>query len=209
MNENFYGRDFKITSDVLIPRPETEMIVDAVLNLAGKTYLPGVKPSEARIKQNCKIIDIGTGSGCLAISLALELPKANVTASDVSEKALDVARNNAKSLNAKVKFVQANLLDGIEDDYDVIIANLPYVDENWGWIDKKALSKEPALALYADNGGLSLIYKLIDQTSKRSFQFLILEADPCQHKDIIEYAKNHNLLLDETRGFILSFKKVD
>lgn len=208
MNENFYGRDFKITSDVLIPRPETEMIVDAVLNLAGKTYLPGVKPSEARIKQNCKIIDIGTGSGCLAISLALELPKANVTASDVSEKALDVARNNAKSLNAKVKFVQANLLDGIEDDYDVIVANLPYVDENWDWIDKKALSKEPALALYADNGGLSLIYKLIDQASKRSFQFLILEADPCQHKDIIEYAKNHNLLLDEIRGFILSFKKV-
>ena len=209
MNENFYGRDFKITSDVLIPRPETEMIVDAVLNLAGKSYLPGVKPSEARIKQNCKIIDIGTGSGCLAISLALELPKANVTASDVSEKALDVARDNAKSLNAKVKFVQANLLDGIEDDYDVIIANLPYVDENWDWIDKKALSKEPALALYAENGGLSLIYKLIDQASKRSFQFLILEADPCQHKDIIEYAKNHNLLLDETRGFILSFKKVD
>ena len=209
MNENFYGRDFKITSDVLIPRPETEMIVDAVLNLAGKTYLPGVKPSEARIKQNCKIIDIGTGSGCLAISLALELPKANVTASDVSEKALDVARNNAKSLNAKVKFVQANLLDGIEDDYDVIIANLPYVDESWDWIDKKALSKEPALALYAENGGLSLIYKLIDQASKRSFQFLILEADPCQHKDIIEYAKNHNLLLDETRGFILSFKKVN
>lgn len=208
MNENFYGRDFKITSDVLIPRPETEMIVDAVLNLAGKTYLPGVKPSEARIKQNCKIIDIGTGSGCLAISLALELPKANVTASDVSEKALDVARNNAKSLNAKAKFVQANLLDGIKDDYDVIIANLPYVDENWDWIDKKALSKEPALALYAENGGLSLIYKLINQASKRSFQFLILEADPCQHKDIIEYAKNHNLLLDEIRGFILSFKKV-
>ena len=208
MNENFYGRDFKVTSDVLIPRPETEMIVDAVLNLAGKTYLPGVKPSEARIKQNCKIIDIGTGSGCLAISLALELPKANVTASDVSEKALDVARNNAKSLNAKAKFVQANLLDGIKDDYDVIIANLPYVDENWDWIDKKALSKEPALALYAENGGLSLIYKLINQASKRSFQFLILEADPCQHKDIIEYAKNHNLLLDEIRGFILSFKKV-
>ena len=89
MNEgskiNFYGRDFIITPDVLIPRPETEMIVDAVLNLAGKSYLPGVKPGPKILPNNPQILDVGTGSGCIAITLALELPEASITASDISK----------------------------------------------------------------------------------------------------------------------------
>lgn len=213
MNEgskiNFYGRDFIITPDVLIPRPETEMIVDAVLNLAGRSYLPGVKPGPKILPNNPQILDVGTGSGCIAITLALELPGASITASDISESALAVAQQNAEVLNTKINFTQSDLLDNISTDYDLIVANLPYVDENWDWLDKKALAKEPAIALYAKDGGLALIKSLISQAGKRKTKFLILEADPCQHERIINYATNCGYPLLETRGFCLVLQKTN
>lgn len=213
MNEgskiNFYGRDFIITPDVLIPRPETEMIVDAVLNLAGRSYLPGVKPGPKILPNNPQILDVGTGSGCIAITLALELPEASITASDISESALAVAQQNAEALNTKINFTQSDLLDNISTDYDLIVANLPYVDENWDWLDKKALAKEPSIALYAKDGGLALIKSLINQAGKRKTKFLILEADPCQHEKIINYATNCGYPLLETRGFCLVLQKTN
>ena len=202
---NFYGRDFLISPDVLIPRPETEMVIDAVLNLVGKPYLPGVKPSKALLPQNLTIVDVGTGSGCIAITLKLELPNAKVVATDISEGALKIAEKNTNNLGAKIEFLQSDLLEKVDIKPDLIVANLPYVDENWEWIDKEALSKEPVLALYADNGGLELIYRLIDQVAERDIKHLILEADPCQHERIINYAKKRNYSQQETRGFILSF----
>lgn len=200
---NFYGRDFIISPDVLIPRPETEMMVDTVLNLVGKPYLPGVKPSKAKLPQDLVIADVGTGSGCVAITMKMELPDAKVVATDISEKALKIAEKNADNLGAKIEFLQSDLLEKVDTKPDLIVANLPYVDENWEWVDKEALSKEPALALYADNGGLKLIYKLIDQVVERGIKHLILEADPCQHERIINYANKKGLTLRETRGFIL------
>lgn len=200
---DFYGRVFIINSDVLIPRPETEMIIDTILNLVGKPYLPGVKPSKAKLPQNLTIADIGTGSGCIAITLKLELPNATIIASDISEKALKVAEKNADNLDASIELLQSDLLEKITAKPDLVVANLPYVDESWEWIDKKALSKEPALALYANNGGLELINKLIDQVTERSIKHLVLEADPCQHEQIINFAKKKGLTLRETRGFAL------
>ena len=178
-------------------------MIDTVLNLVGKSYLPGVKPGKAVLAEDLAILDVGTGSGCIAVTLKLELPKAKVVASDISKKALIVAKENAKRLGAEVEFRQADLLDGLDFRPDVVVANLPYVDENWDWIDKKALSKEPSLALYAEDGGLALIKKLIDQVTERKIKHLILEADPCQHEHIQEYAKKKGLTLRETRGFIL------
>ena len=87
--QDFYGRDFIVTPDVLIPRPETEQIVDAVLNLAGEPYLPGVKPSKRKLPENPIILDVGTGSGCIAITLALELPDSTIYTSDISKKAIE------------------------------------------------------------------------------------------------------------------------
>lgn len=202
---DFYGRDFVVTPDVLIPRPETEMMVDAVLNLCGKAYLPGVKPSMPKLPQDCRILDVGTGSGCVAITLALELPRAKVTACDISEKALKVAQENVSQLGIKVGFLQSDLLDKVIGDFDIVVANLPYVDANWAWIDKEALVKEPAIALYAEDEGLALIKKLINQAAERKTPYLILEADPCQHKQIVKYAGTHGYQLLETRGFILVF----
>ena len=203
---DFYGREFVINSNVLIPRPETEQMIDTVLNLVGKSYLPGVKPGKAVLADDLAILDVGTGSGCVAVTLKLELPKARVAASDVSKKALIVAKENAKRLGAEVAFRQADLLDGLDFQPDVVVANLPYVDENWEWIDKEALSKEPSLALYAEDGGLSLIKKLIDQVTERKIKHLILEADPCQHERMQEYAKEEGFILRETRGFVLYFR---
>lgn len=200
---DFYGRKFVINPDVLIPRPETEQMVDMVLNLVGKPYLIGVKPSEARLPEDLTVLDIGTGSGCIAVTLKLEIPKATIVATDVSKKALTVARENAKRLGAEIEFRQTDLLDGIELQPDLIVANLPYVDANWEWVDKKALSKEPGSALYAEDGGLRLIYRLIEQVAERKIKHLILEADPCQHERIKEYVIKKSLALRETRGFIL------
>ncbi|MBR2725482.1 peptide chain release factor N(5)-glutamine methyltransferase [Candidatus Saccharibacteria bacterium] len=205
---DFYGRGFVVTKDVLIPRPETEMIVDTVLDLAGKSYLPGVKPKASVLPNNCKILDVGTGSGCIAITLKLELPEAQITASDISEPALKVARENAARLGAEVEFIKSDLLGEIPGDFDVAVANLPYVDKDWDWIDKETLAKEPSIALYAENHGLALIYRLIDQAAKRKVSRLILEADPCQHQDVINYAKNRNYQLEETRGFIISLSSL-
>ena len=201
--QDFYGRDFIITPDVLIPRPETEMMIDTVLNIMGKPFLPGVKPSEPKLPEDITILDVGTGSGCIAITLDLLLPQAKIVATDISDKALKIAQKNASELGAEVEFLQSDLLKNVKVKPDLIVANLPYVDENWDWIDKEALSKEPALALYAKDGGLELIFKLIDQVAEREVHHLVLEADPCQHERITSYAKKKGLALRETRGFIL------
>ena len=201
--QDFYGRDFIITPDVLIPRPETEMMIDTVLNIMGKPFLPGVKPSEPKLPEDITILDVGTGSGCIAITLDLLLPQAKIVATDISDKALKIAQKNASEFGAEVEFLQSDLLKNVKVKPDLIVANLPYVDENWDWIDKETLSKEPALALYAKDGGLELIFKLIDQVAEREVHHLVLEADPCQHERITSYAKKKGLALRETRGFIL------
>ena len=187
----------------------TEMIIDAVLNLAGKPYLPGVRPSENKLPKHPKILDIGTGSGCLAITLKLELPKAEVSALDISEKALKVAEKNADNLGAKVyPLIISDLLENVkftpDNTPDVIVANLPYVDKTWDWL-KLDLKKEPELALFAEDGGLYLIKKLIRNLENIKIKYLILEADPCQHEEIKKYALNFNLEHVETRNFILVF----
>ena len=201
--QDFYGRDFIVTKDVLSPRPETEQLIDMVLNLAGKSYLSGVKPAQRVLPENPVVLDVGTGSGCIAITIKKELPEAEVLASDTSEKALAVAKQNASLHNTPIHFIISHLLKNVKHNPDLIVANLPYVDENWDWLDKTALSHEPNIALYAKDDGLALIKELIDNSLA---EYLILEADPCQHATIIKYAAPRYELIDQ-RGFILGFKK--
>jgi methylase of polypeptide subunit release factors len=98
------------------------------------------------------------------------------------------------------------LLEKVNFTPDVVVANLPYVDESWDWLDKKTLSEEPAIALYAEDHGLALIKQLIDQVSNRQIKYLILEADPCQHDAIINYSEAKKYTLLKTAGYILSFE---
>ncbi|MBR2795739.1 HemK family protein methyltransferase [Candidatus Saccharibacteria bacterium] len=203
--QNFYGRDFIVTPDVLIPRPETEQLIDATLNLAGKAYLPGVRPRKRVLPTSPKILDVGTGSGCIAITLKLELPECDVCGVDISKDALKVAQKNAvkHGVNPHL-FIISNLLEKVKFTPDLIVANLPYVDETWDWLDKEALGYEPATSLYAENRGLALIFDLIRQASERGVKYLILEADPCQHEEIITFAKQYDYSAKEIRGFILT-----
>lgn len=201
--QDFYGRDFLVTKDVLIPRPETEQLIDAVLSLAGVAYLPGVKPTKRELPENPIIVDVGTGSGCIAITLKKELEDAEIMATDISEKALKVAQKNAARHGTHISFIISHLLEKVNTTPDLIVANLPYVDENWDWLDKKSLLKEPSIALYAKDHGLKLIKELIDTATSK---YLILEADPCQHEDIIEYAAPKYTHID-TKGFVLAFRK--
>ena len=204
--QDFYGRDFLVTPDVLIPRPETEQIIDQVLTMAGKPYLPGVKPTKCVINESPIILDVGTGSGCIAITIKKELEKATVYASDISKEALNIANENAKNHQTDITFVESNLLKEIKITPEVLIANLPYVDPEWDWLDRESLSHEPDEALYADDHGLKLIKDWIKEASSRKIKYLILESDPCQHAEIVEYAKSHNFALFEERGFIQTFK---
>ena len=174
-HKEFYGRDFKVTSSTLIPRPETEALITEIINLRPQT-----------------ILDVGTGSGCIAITLAKELPEAEITAVDISEDALGVAQENAKTYQADIDFRQSDLLKGLAktEKYDLIVANLPYVDANWDWLGTE-INFEPKNALYAKDGGLEFIKKLIDQAPDHlnPDACLVLEADITQHQEIIKYAQ--------------------
>ncbi len=204
---DFYGRDFLVTPDVLTPRPETEQLVDLALSLAGKPYLPGMLPPQRQLPKNPVILDVGTGSGCLAITLALELPDARVFASDISRPALKIAQKNAANLGAPITLIISHLLQNVNIPVDLIVANLPYVDRAWPWVDQTALAAEPASALYAADGGLALIKTLIEQCHARQISRLILEADPCQHARLIAFAKTQHYHHDRTMGFALSFSR--
>ena len=190
--------------NVLTPRPETEQIIDEVLKLCGKPILPGVKPEEPALNpKHLTILDVGTGSGCIAITLALELPEAKVYASDISEEALKIAEKNAHNLNAPITTIISHLCQNVNIAPDIIVANLPYVDENWDWLNKASLKSDPDIALYAKDHGLELIKELIDQANSK---YLILEADPSEHQEIIGYAKP-KYQLQKQNGFILVFSK--
>ncbi|MBR3163903.1 peptide chain release factor N(5)-glutamine methyltransferase [Candidatus Saccharibacteria bacterium] len=177
--KSFYGRDFFVTPDVLIPRPETEAIISFA-----KTLVP---PPRA-------ILDIGTGSGCLAITLACEFPDAQVLACDISERALAIARKNAALHSASVGFVCSDLFADLPHDatYDLIVANLPYVDSEWSWLSPE-LAHEPKSALFAPDHGLALVkacLRVAPQYLKKN-AFLVLEADLSQHAAIVAYAQAH------------------
>lgn len=155
----FYGRPFQVTPAVLIPRPETEELIEAALGVSGA---PGAQGASGAY-----VIDVGTGSGCVAITLALEMPDARIVATDVSETALVVARENARALGAPVEFLHAPFWPESLGPFDLIVSNPPYVPES----DRTLLMPdvrdfEPAQALFAGPEGLDVIAELIPRAAK-------------------------------------------
>ena len=193
-SKEFYGREFVVTPDTLIPRPETEAIIDLVKELSLE------KP---------KILDVGTGSGCIAITLKLELPESDVMAVDISEKALVVAEKNADNLHANLEFKKSDLLKNVDEKFDIIVANLPYVDKNWDWLSPE-LDFEPETALYSEDFGLKDIKNLILESNTKLAEQgkLILESDISQHEAIGSFVKNNtNMRLVKTSGLAQMFEK--
>lgn len=146
----FYGRTFKVTPDVLIPRPETELLVELTI-------------ANAKKRINPSIVDVGTGSGAIAISLAAELPSAKMIALDLSWKALLIAQENARIHHQnQISFVQSDLLSPFHTQFDLICANLPYIPSQT--LDSLVVVKsEPRLALDGGQSGLEVIRLLLEQ----------------------------------------------
>ena len=158
---NFYGLDFEVNENVLIPRPETEELVEWIINENLK-YI--------KVKK-LKILDIGTGSGSIAVSLAKNIPNARVFALDVSKKALETAKRNAKNNNVDVTFIHQNILEieDLKNDFDVIVSNPPYVRNlEKQEIKKNVLDYEPHLALFVEDDDALIFYRKIAEIAQRN-----------------------------------------
>ena len=160
---NFYGLDFEVNENVLIPRPETEELVEWVLQDCSKREMTN----------NFSILDIGTGSGCIPISLKKQLPQAKVSAIDVSEKALEVAKGNAKLNGVEVNFILQNILETTDllESYDVIVSNPPYVRNlEKQEIKNNVLEYEPHLALFVADDDALIFYRKIGALALKSLR---------------------------------------
>lgn len=199
--QEFYGRRFSVNPSTLIPRPESETMIDILKELPIETT------------QRTTIYDIGTGSGCLGITAALEVKNADVTLVDISDEALSAAQKNAhahkvsiQQNDSTVAFEISDLLSSITTTPSVILANLPYVDA--GWKTSPETQYEPSLALFAEQGG-PLIYSLIRQARARLAPngYLLLEADIRQMQAIEQFAIQHSFTTVAAQDYIIALKK--
>jgi release factor glutamine methyltransferase len=182
----FYGRKFFVDKNVLIPRPETELLIDIAKKNFSKT-------------DAVSILDIGTGSGCIATTFALEFSNAKITATDVSTKALDVARQNSKNLKASINFIENDILKGFGSDskFDLIVSNPPYIVHS----EKKTmlpnvLEHEPHLALFASESDPLIFYRGIFKTASG-----ILNENGMLAVEINEQLGESVVALSEMQGF--------
>ena len=188
---DFYGNILKVNKNVLIPRRETEELVEKTTNYI-KKYL----------KDNISIIDIGTGSGCIPISLKKLLPNTNITAVDISSDALEIATDNASSNNADITFIQSDVFSNVTNKYDCIISNPPYIRYDEEIMDV-VKNNEPHIALFAEDNGLYFYKKIITESDKYlNDKFIIaFEIGEEQGQDIINIAKekypNAKVLLEK------------
>ena len=177
----FYSLDFQITSAVLIPRQETETLVDEVIKIAKENPL--------------KIVDVGTGSGAIAIALAVNLPLAKIIATDISVDALHVAESNTKmnDVFSRINLKQGNLLDVLDEKVDVIVSNPPYIPSNQIEHLQPEVKKEPHIALDGGSDGLEYIRKLIGNCSEKlnNNGHIFIEIDPSQSEEVLEIADTH------------------
>ena len=148
----FFGMELKVDERVLIPRPETEELVELIL--------------AENLKDNLKVLDIGTGSGAIALALAKNRPDWSVTAADISQEALDLSLENANAQNLNLSFIKSDCFSEISSKYDIIVSNPPYISrEDQEEVGLNVLHSEPHLALFADEDGLA-IYRRIAEDSK-------------------------------------------
>jgi len=200
----FYGREFKVTPATLQPRPETETMLDLLLGL--------INNKELRVGS---IADIGTGSGCIAITAKLERPELKVFATEINEDALKIARDNAEALNADVEFYSGNLFEPIMKLQSsslkdlAVLANLPYVP-NSRTINQAAM-QEPAVAIFGGEDGLDLYRELFEQLARVIHEApgtkrVLTESLPFQHEALANAAKTYGFSLKASDDLIQLFE---
>ena len=176
--QEFMGLKFFVDENVLIPQPDTEILVEQIIN----------KYKDRKIK----ILDLCTGSGCIAISLKHYLPQAEIFASDISKKALDIAQNNAKQNNTEINFINSDLFQNIQDEFDIIVSNPPYIKTDIIKTLDNEVQNEPIIALDGGNDGLDFYKKIL----KEAYNYLkdegklYLEIGYDQKEDLINLYKN-------------------
>jgi len=183
---HFYGLEFEVNENVLIPRPETEELVDWIISNNLKSA-------------NLKVLDIGTGSGCIAISLATNLQDAHVSAVDVSEKALATAEKNAQNNQVKVNFIRKDILktEDLEQQFDIIVSNPPYVRNlEKEEVKQNVLDHEPHLALFVDDQNALVFYQKITELAK-----INLSKNGQLYFEINQYLGKEMMDLLEQKGF--------
>ncbi len=192
--KEFFGLNFYITKNVLVPRPESEIIVEQALKICQSLTEP------------IKILDLGCGSGALGIALAKNLNQNyQLTLADISGKVLKVAKTNARHHKISANFIKTNLMSNLNQNFDLIIANLPYVNPKWDFINN--IEKEPKQALFARQNGLELINQLISQLSQKQNFYLLLESDISQQKEIKKHLTKNGFKGIKTVDYITIAKK--
>lgn len=189
---DFYGNIIKVNKNVLIPRRETEELVEKTIE-----YIKKLFPN-----QNISMLDIGTGSGCIPITLKKHFPNSNISAVDISEDALKVAVDNSLSNNVNINFIQSNLFENVSGKYHCIISNPPYIKEDEEIMDI-VKNNEPHLALYAPNEGLYFYEEILKEANKYlEDKFIIaFEIGETQGEEILaiagKYFPTSKLLLEK------------
>jgi release factor glutamine methyltransferase len=182
-HQEFWGLDFIVNPVVLIPRPETEHVIETVVPLA-------------REAGRARIVDVGTGSGCIAIALAQELPQAEIAAVDLSAEALEVARLNATRLRveSRIRFMESNLLAAVSGEiFDFVVSNPPYVGEREAdRVQREVRKYEPHMAVFGGEKGLDIIQRLVGEASSvlREGGWLVMEIGFTQSRDVLEMVGN-------------------
>jgi release factor glutamine methyltransferase len=181
--KEFYGLEFRTTPQVLIPRPETELLVETALQMFGN-------------RSSAVVVDVGTGSGCIAITLARQFPQFTILATDLSEEALDVARQNASQHLTDVSFYHGHLLTPVLSPVDFVVSNPPYVSTTFleaGTTMPEVSYYEPRLALDGGHQGLDIITDLLTQaaTQVKPDGAILIEIGFDQGSAVIELAKQH------------------
>lgn len=205
--EKFFGLDFIVNEHVLIPRPETEVLVKTVIGmLSGSRYM--VNSSQSTPRQSSgqavhspRILDLGTGSGNIAISLTKNVPDCKMFASDISEKALEVARLNARlnGVSDYISFIESDLFEDISGEFDYIVSNPPYIARYEFETLQKEVLKEPVLALYGGADGLEFYRRIFSAATQALAHggYCIVEIGFGQLtaiKEIIEKTKEFKLV---------------
>lgn len=183
----FYGREFVVNSRVLIPRPESEDFIELLKTL----------PTTERY-----IADIGTGSGCLGITAALEMPRATVHLYDIDEDALAIANHNARQHQVKLQYYTSDLLKDLREPYDILLANLPYVPDDL--VTSPEIEREPALALFSGKDGMEHYRHFWKQVETLESQpkYILTESLEPQHKILQQLAEQAGYVLSQTQGLV-------
>ena len=193
----FYGRQFLVDERVLEPRPESETMISLLLAAA--------RPLTVAQKRQLIVVDVGTGSGALAITAKLEVPHWEVSGTDIDRACLMVARRNARRLGAKVRFGGGDLLAAVQEA-DIILANLPYVPD--GWQINQAAGWEPRTAIFGGGDGLDIYRRLFGQFQalRRHPRLIFTETLPPQHPALAAVAQKHGFRLRHCEDFIQCFE---